>query len=310
MTQRNEDWRSRELRDERGGYGGYDENRDATSNNRMTGSRFQRTEYRTDRDESRGQERYRTTGGFEDERYPHQPSGSAYGDEGRQGGGSAYGGGYGGGEQRNDPWYQGGTRTGGRSGQRSMHQGAESGREYVDEPRYGAGHGGNYGGGYGAGGAGGYAEEFGGGTRGAGYGAGGSAYTGGYSGAGGYNSGGTSQWGGRETGQHRGKGPKGYARSDDRLKEMLSERLMEDPAIDASEVTIQVSGQTVTLDGTVDSRRTKYDIEQCAEDLGATDVVNNLKVRRAGDGTGSASSDATSLTGKSGSEKTSTKRGY
>jgi osmotically-inducible protein OsmY len=284
MTQRNEDWRSRDLRDERGGYGGYDDTRDAPSNNRMTGSRFQRTEYRSDRDDSRGQERYRTTGGFDDERYPHQPSGNAYGDEGRQGGGSAYGGGYGGGEQRNDPWYQGGTRKGGRddysggygrTGQRSMSQG--SGREYVDEPRYG--------GGYGSGSA-------------------------GNADSGGYNSGATSQWGGREAGLHRGKGPKGYARSDERLKEMLSERLMEDPAIDASEVSIQVSGQTVTLDGTVDSRRTKYDIEQCAEDLGATDIVNNIKVRRASDSTGSASSDAASLSGKSGSEKTSTKRGY
>lgn len=81
-------------------------------------------------------------------------------------------------------------------------------------------------------------------------------------------------------GQFRGKGPKGYQRSDDRLREVVCERLMDAPDIDASEVTVSVSGQTVTLEGTVDSLQAKYDIEECAERAGSRDVVNNIRVKR------------------------------
>ena len=76
-------------------------------------------------------------------------------------------------------------------------------------------------------------------------------------------------------GPHRGKGPKGYQRSDDRLKEMLCERLHEDPDIDASDVSVDVQGGRVVFEGTVDSRRTKNLIE---------DVQNNLRVIRKSSG--------------------------
>jgi len=116
-------------------------------------------------------------------------------------------------------------------------------------------------------------------------------------GRGGFFSGGNStQWSGggsysdTRAGAHRGKGPKGYTRSDDRLQELISERLMEDPSIDASDVTVSVSGQTVTLDGTVDSRRTKYEVEECAEHCGAADVINNLKISRSRSLTGNEES--------------------
>lgn len=84
----------------------------------------------------------------------------------------------------------------------------------------------------------------------------------------------------RGPGTHRGKGPKGYQRSDDRLKEMLCERLREDPDIDASDISISVQGGRVTLDGTVDSRRTKNLAEDAAEQLGVEEVQNNLRVQR------------------------------
>jgi osmotically-inducible protein OsmY len=84
-----------------------------------------------------------------------------------------------------------------------------------------------------------------------------------------------------DRGQHYGKGPKGYQRSDDRLKELICERLHDDPQIDPSEVTINVQGGKVTLEGTVDSRQTKNAIEDVAEQFGVQDVQNNLRVQRA-----------------------------
>ncbi len=97
-------------------------------------------------------------------------------------------------------------------------------------------------------------------------------------------------------GQHRGKGPKGYQRSDERIKELLCERLSEDPDIDPSDVTITVVGGTITLEGTVDSRQTKNAIEDVADQFGLQDVQNNLRVQRQGQG-----QTGTEGSGKSGS---------
>jgi osmotically-inducible protein OsmY len=60
----------------------------------------------------------------------------------------------------------------------------------------------------------------------------------------------------------RGRGPKGYVRSDARLHEVICEMLTHDPHIDASEVSIEVKDGEVTLTGNVDDRRTKYAIEE------------------------------------------------
>ena len=79
-------------------------------------------------------------------------------------------------------------------------------------------------------------------------------------------------------GSHRGKGPKGYQRSGERLKEIICENLKDDPDIDASDVSIDVNGETVTLEGTVDSRQTKYAVEECAEQCGASNINNNLRI--------------------------------
>src|SRR3954464_5160653 len=97
-------------------------------------------------------------------------------------------------------------------------------------------------------------------------------------------------------GQHGGKGPKGYHRSDQRIKELLSERLRDDPHIDPSEVSITVQGGKITLEGTVDSRQAKNAIEDIADQFGTQEVQNNLKVQRQTQGQGGESGQ----TGKSG----------
>lgn len=102
------------------------------------------------------------------------------------------------------------------------------------------------------------------------------------------------QWG-----QHRGKGPKGYQRSDERLKELISERLREDPHIDPSDVTISVQGGKITLDGTVDSRQAKNSIEDIAEQFGVEEVQNNLRVQKTSQ---SSESSGRSASGRSGTE--------
>jgi osmotically-inducible protein OsmY len=77
-------------------------------------------------------------------------------------------------------------------------------------------------------------------------------------------------------------GPDGYRRGDDQLREMLRERLRDDPNIDASGVSVSVTGGRVTLEGTVGSHATSILIEDVAEQFGVDDVTNNLRVRRPG----------------------------
>jgi len=100
-------------------------------------------------------------------------------------------------------------------------------------------------------------------------------------------------WQGDEGAQHhRGRGPKGYTRSDERIREDVSDRLTDDPYVDASEIEVSVSGGEVTLSGTVDSREAKRRAEDIAERVsGVRHVQNNLRVQRQGQsGWGSQSS--------------------
>lgn len=79
----------------------------------------------------------------------------------------------------------------------------------------------------------------------------------------------------------RGKGPKGYKRSDERLQEDISERLMDDDAIDASEVSVQCKDGMVTLEGAVPERRVKHRIEDLVERChGVKDIENRITVKR------------------------------
>ena len=113
---------------------------------------------------------------------------------------------------------------------------------------------------------------------------------------------------GQTFGQGRGfagRGPKGYQRSDERVKEQLSDRLMDDDDIDASEISIEVKNGEVTLSGTVNSREQKRAAEEIAEQSpGVREVQNLLRVSQ-GDSSGQANS--TSGTRASGSREDSSK---
>ncbi|MFX7506872.1 SWFGD domain-containing protein, partial [Acinetobacter baumannii] len=61
----------------------------------------------------------------------------------------------------------------------------------------------------------------------------------------------------RRASQQRGRGPRGYSRSDERVREDVSDRLTDDAYIDASDIEVTVSGGEVTLTGMVPDRHTK-----------------------------------------------------
>jgi hypothetical protein len=80
-------------------------------------------------------------------------------------------------------------------------------------------------------------------------------------------------------GEHYGKGPKGYRRTDARIKEDVSDALMRHGDLDASDVDVTVTDGDVTLSGTVSDRRMKRAAEECAEEcLGVGQVQNNIRV--------------------------------
>jgi osmotically-inducible protein OsmY len=85
-------------------------------------------------------------------------------------------------------------------------------------------------------------------------------------------------------GEHRGRGPKGYRRSDERIADDINDRLTQDPAIDASEIEVAVRDGEVTLSGTIFRKEDKRRAEDLADRVsGVTHVQNNLRLRRDGD---------------------------
>jgi osmotically-inducible protein OsmY len=84
-----------------------------------------------------------------------------------------------------------------------------------------------------------------------------------------------------QQGRFSGRGPKGYQRSDERIREDVCDRLMSDGEIDASNLTVQVKSGEVTLEGSVDSKEAKRCAEDIAEDVsGVREVQNRLRVER------------------------------
>lgn len=79
----------------------------------------------------------------------------------------------------------------------------------------------------------------------------------------------------------RGRGPKNYQRSDERILEDVCERLTDAPEVDASEITVEAKDGEVTLSGTINSREEKRLAERIAASVrGVRDVINRLRVRR------------------------------
>jgi osmotically-inducible protein OsmY len=81
-------------------------------------------------------------------------------------------------------------------------------------------------------------------------------------------------------GRFTGRGPKGYTRSDERIQEDVSDRLEQHGEIDASEIEVRVSNGEVTLEGTVEDRRTKRLAEDVIETCpGVKQVHNRIRVQ-------------------------------
>ena len=95
--------------------------------------------------------------------------------------------------------------------------------------------------------------------------------------------------------EHRGRGPKGYRRSDERIKEDVNDRLSDDYYLDASDVEVAVENMEVTLTGTVRNRNDKRRAEDLAESVsGVTNVENRLRVKQSGYGDYSNTNTSTS----------------
>jgi hypothetical protein len=85
-------------------------------------------------------------------------------------------------------------------------------------------------------------------------------------------------------GNFAGKGPKGFRRSDDRIREDVCSTITQHPGVDGSDLDVDVSFGVVTLKGTVQERRMKHLAEIAAENLpGVKEVINQIRVRRAED---------------------------
>ncbi len=91
-------------------------------------------------------------------------------------------------------------------------------------------------------------------------------------------------------GGYRGVGPRNYARSDERIREDLNERLTEADDLDASDLTVEVSNGVATLGGMVPQRWMKHRAEDLADGCtGVRDVRNQIRV---GDGTSGGGAEA------------------
>jgi osmotically-inducible protein OsmY len=86
----------------------------------------------------------------------------------------------------------------------------------------------------------------------------------------------------QRAGQYSGRGPRGYRRSAERIREDVNERLTDDPFLDATNIEVSVDNGIVTLTGTVDNRNDKRRAEDVAESVaGVSDVLNQLRVSQA-----------------------------
>ncbi len=87
------------------------------------------------------------------------------------------------------------------------------------------------------------------------------------------------QSGNGQRGQHAGKGPKGFVRSDERISELVHEALTDHEHIDASNITVNVKDGEVTLTGNVDNRSAKLQAEDLVSTVsGVKEVHNQIRV--------------------------------
>jgi osmotically-inducible protein OsmY len=82
------------------------------------------------------------------------------------------------------------------------------------------------------------------------------------------------------TGLYFGRGPKGYQRPDERIREEVCDVLTRDPLVDASEIEVEVQSGEVTLSGSVSDRRQKRAAEDALDGIaGIKDVHNRIRIQ-------------------------------
>ncbi|HEU0167933.1 MAG TPA: BON domain-containing protein [Chloroflexota bacterium] len=83
----------------------------------------------------------------------------------------------------------------------------------------------------------------------------------------------------RRQGPYAGRGPRNYTRSNDRIREEVSDRLSDHPWLDASQIEVMVEDGVVTLTGAVEDRTQKRMAEDVADSVsGVRDVNNQLRI--------------------------------
>ena len=100
----------------------------------------------------------------------------------------------------------------------------------------------------------------------------------------------------RELDQYRGRSPKNYTRSDERIREDVCDALSNKASIDPADIDVSVQKGEVTLSGTVCNRDERRYAEDCAEYVsGVKHVQNNLRIGQQTSGTRSTGSTSGSL---------------
>lgn len=83
--------------------------------------------------------------------------------------------------------------------------------------------------------------------------------------------------------ENYGKGPKGWTRSDERIREDVSDALYLSYDVDAQDIEVEVDRGLVTLRGSVENRDMKWAAEDAVENVsGVIDVQNLLDVSNLG----------------------------
>ena len=83
-----------------------------------------------------------------------------------------------------------------------------------------------------------------------------------------------------QRGEHFGKGPKNWIRTDKRILEDVCEALSRNPYVDASDIDVSVKDGIILLSGWVNDREEKREAERCVEGMfGVRDISNQLHMR-------------------------------
>lgn len=84
-------------------------------------------------------------------------------------------------------------------------------------------------------------------------------------------------------GEHFGKGPRNYKKTDARILEDVNDALTQHGGLDASDIEVLVEDGIVTLTGDVSDRAAKRMAEDTVESvLGVIDVANQIKLKTSG----------------------------